>query len=71
MEIFIEEQDLTDAWTAYRDHVSEEPCYICKRPDNHFGIPHSEAVGDTKTRAEVDAERAAAEETAAPVNPST
>ena len=57
---FIDQEGLSEAWTAYRAHVSSEPCYICQRPDNHFGIPHSEAMHDNLTRADADARREAA-----------
>lgn len=56
MSAFIEEAGQTEAWEAYRNHASSEPCYICGRQDNHFGVPHSQATNDGRTRADVKSE---------------
>lgn len=61
VETFLHETDQHEAWQAYLGHVTAEPCYICGDHMNHYGVAHSDATGDKRTRADVDAAAAAAE----------
>lgn len=65
---FLESIDATKDWEIYLAHVTADACYICGDKMNHYGVPHSEATGDGKTRADVAADKAKADLVATGVN---